>query len=314
MSPLNSRIGIVLNRVGGVNAALSSAQTAEALGFGAAWLTNGGPEDPMPLLAALALKTDRIRLGTSVLQTYPRHPYVVATEANVIDQLSPGRLRLGLGPSHDLVMESLGIHRDSPLRHLSEYVTVVRSLVSTGSVQFSGVHYSVTARLDRAFDLPIMVGALQPAAFRLAGSAADGAITWLCPPGYLASVALPTMTRAAADSDRERPPLIAHLAACVHDVRDDVHDAVRQQIPNIAFPTYQRMLVASGFDDAAEGRWSESLIDHIIAWGTAEHVAFRIQELFDIGADEVLIRPIGAGARPTHVIERTMRSVAAAFE
>jgi len=73
-------------------------------------------------------------------------------------------------------------------------------------------------------------------------------------------------------------------------------------------------LVASGFDDAAEGRWSDNLIDQVIAWGTAEEVAVRIQELFDIGADEVLIRPIGAGASPTHVIESTVRSVAAAFE
>lgn len=149
---------------------LDAAQSAETLGFGAVWLTNGGPEDPLPLLAALPIKTDRIRLGTSVLQTYLRHPFVVATEANVIDQLSPRRLRLGVGPSHVPLMESLGIPRDAPLNHLREYVSVLRSLVGAGSVDFKGRHYSVSARLNRSVSLPIMVGALQPATFRLAGS------------------------------------------------------------------------------------------------------------------------------------------------
>ena len=104
-----SRIGVVVNRAIGVERALTAARRVEALGFGSAWLTNGGPEDCMPVLAVLASHTPGLRLGTSVVQTYPRHPYVLATETNVIDQLAPGRFRLGVGPSHDLVLQGLGI-------------------------------------------------------------------------------------------------------------------------------------------------------------------------------------------------------------
>lgn len=73
------------------------------------------------------------------------------------------------------------------------------------------------------------------------------------------------------------------------------------------------MLMTAGFEEAANGHWTDSLIDHVFAWGTAESVASRIEELFDIGADEVLIRPIGAGAAAAQVLDRTICSIAAAF-
>ncbi len=210
-------IGVVVNRAPGVAGAIEAAEQLESLGFKAAWLTNGGPEDCMPLLAAIALRTERVLLGTSVVQTYPRHPVVLATEANVIDQLAPGRFRLGVGPSHDAVMAALGIVRGAPLSHLREFVTVLRSLIRTGSVDFQGEHFQVQTSIQRAFSVPVMVGALQPKTFRLAGSVADGAITWLCPAAYLAKVAIPNMEAGAASAVRSRPPLVAHVAASVHD-------------------------------------------------------------------------------------------------
>ena len=310
-APFVSRIGVVVNRVAGVQNVIEETQQVESLGFGAAWLTNGGPEDCMPLLAALALETTNIRLGTSVVQTYPRHPFTLATEANVIDQLAPGRFRLGVGPSHAAIMETLGLRRDDPFGNLREYVTVIRTLTSTGSVAFHGDHYHVTARLNRSFALPVMIGTLQPKTFELAGAIADGAITWLCPPAYLRQIAVPLMERAAASVNRVRLRLIAHVAACVHDVGDDVRDEVQRSIPNIGFPSYQRMLVAAGYPEASRGKWTDHLVDEIVAWGDEDAVASRILALFDAGADEVLVRPIGAGAAPDKVIDRTIRSIAA---
>jgi F420-dependent oxidoreductase-like protein len=305
------RVGVVVNRVAGVDSVLSAASQVEALGYGTAWLTNGGPEDCVPLLAAIAMRTPRLRLGTAVMQTYPRHPVVLATEANVIDQLAPGRLRLGIGPSHDVVMAMLGIPRVAPFEHLREYLKVVRDLCSGQPVDFEGEHYRVRSRLNRRADVPVLVGALQPKTFELAGQAADGAVTWLCPAGYLASVGLPAMEQGARQSGRRRPPLVAHLAVCVHEDAGEVRAAVRNGIPNIRFPSYQRMLVRAGLDEAVEGVWTDKLVDEVIAWGSAPDVADRIRQLFDSGADEVLIRPIGAGAAPEEVIRRTVESVAA---
>ncbi len=303
------RVGVVVNRVAGVDAVVAAAEQVEELGFGAAWLTNGGPEDCMPLLAAIAMRTERLKLGTSVVQTYPRHPMVLASEANVIDQLAPGRLRLGIGPSHDVVMASLGIARNAPFDHLSEYLTVTRALIAGDSVDFEGEHYRVRGSLGRKFGVPVMIGALQPKTFELAGRRSDGAITWLCPAGYLAAVGLPALERGADVAGRKRPPLVAHLAVCVHDNGDEVRAAVRNGIPNIAFPGYQRMLVKAGFDEATKGVWTDALVDRVIAWGSPERVADRIREMFHIGADEVLIRPIGAGDTREDVIHGTVRAL-----
>jgi alkanesulfonate monooxygenase SsuD/methylene tetrahydromethanopterin reductase-like flavin-dependent oxidoreductase (luciferase family) len=303
----------VVNRGTGVDAVLRAAQEAEALGLGAAWLTNGGPEDCIPLLAAIALQTHRLKLGTSVVQTYPRHPVVLAAEANVIDQLAPGRLRLGVGPSHDIVMASLGIRREAPFAQLREYVSVVRSLARGGQVDFAGAHYQVHTGFGRPFNVPIMIGALQRKTFELAGRETDGAITWLCPADYLAAVGLPALERGAADAGRARPPLIAHVAACVHDNADEVREAVRRGIPNIGFPAYQRMLVAAGLDEAAGAFWTDDLVDRVIAWGSPDRVAGRIEEMFEIGADEVLIRPIGAGPAPDAVVTGTIEAIAGSF-
>ena len=307
------RIGVVVNRVSGVDAILKAAEQVETMGYGAAWLTNGGPEDCMPLLAAIAMRSKHLKLGTSVVQTYPRHPVVLAAEANVIDQLAPGRLRLGVGPSHDAVMATLGIRREAPFEHLREYVSVLRALSTGEPVDFQGEHYRIRSTMGRPFAVPIMIGALQPKTFELAGREADGAITWLCPASYLANVGLPALERGAEEAGRRRPPLIAHLAACVHDNGAEVRDAVRNGIPNIRFPAYQRMLVRAGLQEASDGVWTDALVDKVIAWGSPGQVADRIGEMFRLGADEVLIRPLGAGKAAEEVVHRTITSVAAQF-
>jgi alkanesulfonate monooxygenase SsuD/methylene tetrahydromethanopterin reductase-like flavin-dependent oxidoreductase (luciferase family) len=307
------RIGVVVNRVSGVETVLKAAEQIETMGYGAAWLTNGGPEDCMPLLAAMAVRCQQLKLGTSVVQTYPRHPVVLAAEANVVDQLAPGRLRLGIGPSHDVVMNMLGIRREAPFEHLREYVAVLRSLNTGEAVDFKGEHYQVHSAMGRPIPVPIMIGALQPKTFELAGREADGAITWLCPASYLAKVGLPALERGADEADRPRPPLIAHVAACVHDNAAEVRDAVRKGIPNIRFPAYQRMLVKAGLEEATSGVWTDALIDRVIAWGSPEQVADRIGEMFRLGADEVLIRPLGAGEVEEAVMQHTIEAIAAQF-
>ncbi len=307
------RIGVVVNRVSGVETVLKAAEQIETKGYGAAWLTNGGPEDCMPLLAAIAMRCQRMKLGTSVVQTYPRHPVVLAAEANVVDQLAPGRLRLGIGPSHAVVMDMLGIARVAPFDHLREYVTVLRALNTGEALDFKGEHYRIRSAMGRVIAVPIMIGALQPKTFELAGREADGAITWLCPASYLAKIGLPALDRGAEEADRRRPPLVAHLAACVHDDAAEVRAAVRNGIPNIQFPAYQRMLVRAGLEEATGGVWTDELIDRVIAWGSPEQVADKIREMFHLGADEVLIRPLGAGKAGEGVMQHTIDSIAGQF-
>ena len=75
-------------------------QQAEGHGVGGAWLTTGGARiDSLTVFASVAEKTSSIKMGTSIVPTFPRHPLVVAQQAQVVDQLAPGRVRVGVGPS-----------------------------------------------------------------------------------------------------------------------------------------------------------------------------------------------------------------------
>ena len=281
---------------------------AEELGLNAAWMTTGGASlDSLTCFAASAGATTNIKLGTSIIPTYPRHPLVVAQQAQVVDQLAPGRLRLGVGPSHRPTIESMGIEFDAPLGHLREYIQILKSLLQTGSVDFQGTHYSAKASIPGPLDVQVMGSALRTGSFELCGAVADGAISWICPGVYLRDIALPAMEKGANESGRPVPPLIAHAPVCVHDDLDEVRAAVREQFGHPGLPFYQNMLIASGYPEASNGQWSDSMIDGVVILGDEETCAQRIQELFEMGATEILASPVTAGADRAASLDRTMR-------
>src|ERR671922_1906463 len=112
------RVGVA---VGGdkVNDVLAMIERAEHLGIQAAWMTTGGARlDSITLFAAAALRTQRIKLGTSIVPSFPRHPLVMVQQTQVVAHLAPGRFRLGIGPSHRTTIEAMGLPFTSPLGHL----------------------------------------------------------------------------------------------------------------------------------------------------------------------------------------------------
>ena len=100
----------------------------------------------LTLYAAAAVRTSRIRLGTSIVPTLPRHPLVVVQQVQVLAQLAPGRFRLGLGPSHRPNVERMyGFDFRAPLGHLREYLQIVKTILHSGSVDFDGRYYHAHA-------------------------------------------------------------------------------------------------------------------------------------------------------------------------
>ncbi|NQW24231.1 MAG: LLM class flavin-dependent oxidoreductase [SAR202 cluster bacterium] len=281
---------------------------AEELGVHAAWMTTGGASlDSMTCFAASAAATTTIKLGTSIVPIYPRHPLVAAQQGQVVAQLAPGRFRLGVGPSHRPTIESMGIEFDAPLAHLREYIQILKAILQTGSVDFDGEHYSAHASIPGPLDVQVMGSALRKGSFELCGAEADGAISWICPVSYLRDVALPAMEKGANEAGRPVPPLIAHAPVCVHDNPEEVRAALREQFGHPSLPFYQNMLVAAGFPEAREGKWSDAMIDGVAIWGDEETVAQGIQELLDLGATEVLASPVTAGADQAASLDRTVR-------
>src|SRR5437764_11171780 len=137
------RIGVFIGDASGartsVDELLGAAKRAEALGFTTGWV----PHIPWSLdgLTALALAgqvTNRIELGTAVMPTYPRHPMAMAQQAMSTQAAAGGRLVLGIGPSHPVVIENMfGLTYDRPARHTREYVDVLRAAFAcTGHVEY----------------------------------------------------------------------------------------------------------------------------------------------------------------------------------
>lgn len=164
------------------------------------------------LFSIAATRTSSIKMGTSIIPTWPRHPLALVQQVQVVEQLAPGRVRPGVGPSLQPTMETMfGVDFTKPLGHLREYVLILKSLLQQGSVEFTGKYYSANATLQDPADVPIMISALRSVSFTLAGEIADRAISWVCPGQYLKEVAVPAMKGGA-----QRPVDQCHLSLPMH--------------------------------------------------------------------------------------------------
>src|SRR6266705_6480757 len=132
-------------------AVVSAIIAAEAAGIKQVWMTQGTPApDTLSIYAAALVQTTDIRVGTAIVPTYPRHPLALAQQALALGDLAPGRLRLGIGPSHRPTIEGVyGITMAAPLKHLREYVAVLRAALWEGKVDYHGRFYTVTTTLPR---------------------------------------------------------------------------------------------------------------------------------------------------------------------
>ena len=270
-------------------------QRAESAGVQAAWTTMGaaGVGDMMPILAAAAAQTDRILLGNSIVHTWSRQPAVFAEEALAIEQLGPGRYRLGIGPSTAFFVERMyGASYAKPLTNLREYLTTVRALVNEGSVKFEGEHVSLRWRLlGEHTPVPVMASALRPKSYALCGELADGAISWMSPLKYLSEVALPALEEGARKAERKTPPLVAHVPIAVTTDREEAFGRAREQVGYYAeVPNYQGMFAMAGYD-VSEG-YTDELLEDLVVWGTEDEVVSKLQRWIEAGMGEVIAAPL----------------------
>ncbi|HEU0164037.1 MAG TPA: LLM class flavin-dependent oxidoreductase [Thermomicrobiales bacterium] len=269
--------------------------TAENQGVGQIWTTVGGiSPDPLTALAAAVVKTSSVVVGTSITPTYPRHHLALAAQAIAIDELAPGRLRLGIGPSHRPTIEGLyNIPMGKPLSHLREYLTILRGLLWDGKVDFKGEYYQIPASLPDgapAPKIPIPISALRQNAFTLAGELADGAISWVTPVHFLVNTALPAMRAGAESAGRAKPPLIGHVPVAVSTDRDAARNAFRAQFPAYSrLPFYVAMFEDAGFPVTPQGTMTDELVDNLAVSGTPDQVRARLEAILAEGVDELLI-------------------------
>jgi F420-dependent oxidoreductase-like protein len=192
----------------------------EKAGFHSAWLANIFSLDALTVLAMAGPRTSRIELGTAVVPTYPRHPHALAQQAATVNAATGGRLALGLGRSHQMVIENMfGMAYDKPIAHMRDYVTVVRDLINNGSCAVDGKAYKVNAPLtvEGGKPFPILIGALMPKMLELCGTLCDGTLTWMSGAVHLEKNIVPVMKAAAEKAGRAMPRVVCSLPVCVTD-------------------------------------------------------------------------------------------------
>lgn len=272
------------------NQALDLITRAEAAGVGTVWTVMSPIDrDTVTILAAAAVQTGRINLGTAVVPAFTRHPLALATQVLTLEDLAPGRIRLGIGTSHQQSMIPVyGLPFERPLSQLREYLQVIQPVLQQGSFAISGEFYQGEAAFLTTPGTPVLISALGPNAFELAGELADGAISWLCPPSYLKEVALPAMRRGAEKAGRPVPPLVAHTLVAPETDMNQVRASARDVLAYYQVrPYYRRMLAASGFpiDDEV----SDALIDALVISGDERAIAEGLRQRLDEWADELVV-------------------------
>ena len=264
---------------------------AERAGIQTAWMTSGGPApDPLAIFAAAARDTERIAFGTSIIPTFPRHPIALAQGAIVVDQLAPGRLKLGVGPSHKPAVErTYQYDFVRPLQHLREYLEILNALLKTGSVAYHGERLHAEAQIPAPTQVQVMASALRTNAFRLCGEVADGAISWVSPLPYHRQVAAPALEEGAKAAGRSKPALVAHVPVVVSEDADAVWEAAQTQLgfyPRLPF--YSAMWQDAGFPEAKDGTFSRAMSDALVIQGNERQVAERVRSIHGFGIDEML--------------------------
>lgn len=287
-----------------VAAVIDAISTADEHRVDTVWMTSGGAApDPLTIYAAAAGRARHVRFGTAIVQTFPRHPLALVQQAVVIDQLAPGRLRLGVGPSGPMVIGPVfGLPFERPHEHLREYVIILREAFREGAVDFRGKRLSARARLAGPAGVEVLVSALRASAFRLAGELSDGAVAWLCPAEYLRDVALPALADGAAAAGRARPPLVAHLPIVLTADPEAARAAFRKALGFFArIPQYQAMWADAGLAPSADGTFSDAMVDAIVAHGDRDTVLRRLEAIAAFGIDEVMVSIIPPeGDRAAH--------------
>ncbi len=199
------RIGTMIGADGANNTLddiVNVAKRAEAAGLDNVWLANIFSFDAISTLAIIGRETDRIGLGTAVTPTYPRHPTAIAQQALTTAAASKNRFTLGIGLSHQVVIENmLGMSYDKPAKHMREYLEVLMPLTRGETVNYDGDQYSVhglALDVPGADRMPVVVAALGPVMLKIAGELADGTNTWMVGPKTMAKHIVPGLGRSDA--------------------------------------------------------------------------------------------------------------------
>jgi len=304
------RIGLGLGWVGEpVDTLLAVVQAADRLGIDSAWsLEEYGP-DAVTVLGYLAARTERIKLGTGIMQIPARTPAMTAMTALSLDVLSGGRFQLGLGLSVPWLVEGWhGVPYGKPLQRTREYVAILRSAMAGKKVEHAGEHYQVPflgpgssgAKLMRTLitpvreHIPIYLAAIGPRNVALTGEIADGWLPGLYAPEHEAVLTAPLdagLRKAGRDPADVDIALI--MQAARRDTVEEARDFLRPLFAAYLGPKGPRM--GNPYFDVACQMGYEAAAHTVREHYTARRRAEAVAAVPDAFIDQVaLVGPLDA--------------------
>jgi 5,10-methylenetetrahydromethanopterin reductase len=215
------RIGISLNDPSDPDAfAKVGDQLRQAAdqGFASAWMSNIFNLDALTTLAVAGSQVPGIEVGTAVVPTYPRHPAALAQQARTTALAVPGGLTLGIGLSHQIVIENMyGYDFGRPLRHMREYLDVLVPLLNGEAADVTGETISghISLSTPNPGRVPLVIAALGPKMLKLAAERTDGTVLWMTGPKTVREHVVPAITEAARAAGRPDPRVVCVLPVCV---------------------------------------------------------------------------------------------------
>lgn len=309
-------------------------QVADDLGVDSAWVAEAWGRDAFTLLTELALKTRNIKLGTAIVNVFSRSAAVLAMTAASIDELSGGRMILGLGSSGVNIIEHWhGVPFQKPLTRLREYVEVINRIVARRRLIYHGELFNLRGgfRIDLQTarrHIPIFIASLTPRSIEQTGRVADGWLPVYWPRGRLGEGIAQLMNGARA-AGRERRELTVAPAIAVYVVDDDGREeACRRARQPIAFFVgrmghfYPEMLQRLGFErevadiraawdrrdrEGAAAAVSDRMLEAITVVGGPEECRDKLEEWRAAGAGLPIIDlSAGPALEVGRVLERLM--------
>ena len=316
------RIALYLQDSHDLRDGLDYVRYAEGRGFEAVWQAESRlVRDAIVPMAAYAAVTERIQIGSGVINNWTRNIGLLAATFLTLDDLAPGRIICGIGAWWDPLAKNVGIDRRKPLKAMRETVEVLRRLLNMERVTFHGEFHQVDGiELDVVHgrreprDVKIMIGATGPKMMEMTGEISDGAVLNYCVPPEYNDMALEQLEKGARTAGRslediDRPQLV--VCSVDHD-HDKAIDYTRElltqylaQQPHIAKASGVSMEVVEQIQSilgwpatheqiqAAKHLVPEELIHRITASGTPDEARAKVQEYIDHGATCPILYPVG---------------------
>jgi 5,10-methylenetetrahydromethanopterin reductase len=247
-----------------------------------------GP-DALTLLAVAGAQVPGIELGTGVVPVYPRHPMMLAQQALTVQAATGDRLLLGIGLSHQVVVEGMwGISFDKPARYMKEYLAALMPLLHGETVNVTGERITTNAfqalAIPDAKAPPVLVAALGTTMLKLAGRVADGTITWMTGTGTIDSHIAPTIRAAAEAAGRPAPRIAVSLPISVTADIEGTKEKINKAFAIYpSLPSYKAMWDKEGAEAAAD----------IALVGDEDSVIASIEKLAAAGATDYVASTVG---------------------